>query len=249
MRTRRTPATGATPAADLRVRGLRNRYRRAGIGAPLVARLAAGQVEHQAAEHRRIPDLVKVPITAFLRLDQPRANLDHGWLAGRLELYSQDDLLEVEVDGREWPLEFETSSALAYMLGDSPWWDFELEGFFSGVFRTDAEHRGADDGLLLIHPYRPGLIPVVLVHGTASSPARRADLMNELEIDRDIWGRYQIWLYMYNSGNPIGYSAGAMRQALEKTVRELDPRGTDPALRRMVVIGHSQGGCSRSSPR
>lgn len=230
------------PAADLLVRGLRNRYRRAGIGAPLVARLAPGQARQQEAATRRIPDLVKIPVTALLRIESPRANLSPGWLTGKLELHTQEDALGVEIDGREWPLEFETSSALADMLDDSPWWDFELDGFFSGVFRTDAEHRGADDGLLLIHPYRPGLIPVVLVHGTASSPARWADLMNELEIDRDVWGRYQIWLYMYNSGNPIGYSAGAMRQALEKAVRELDPAGTDPALRRMVVIGHSQGG-------
>ncbi len=230
------------PAADLLVRGLRNRYRRAGIGAPLVARIAPEQTRQQEAATRRIPELVKIPVTALLRIENPRANLDSGWLAGTLELLSQDDALSVTIDGRDWPLEFETSSALADMLGDSPWWDFELDGFFSGVFRTDAEHRGADDGLLLIHPYRPGLIPVVLVHGTASSPARWADLMNELEIDRDIWGRYQIWLYQYNSGNPIGYSAGAMRQALEKAVRELDPHGTDLALRRMVVIGHSQGG-------
>ncbi|MGH9886124.1 MAG: esterase/lipase family protein, partial [bacterium] len=230
------------PAADLHIRGLRNRDRRPGIGAPLVASVAPEQVREQKAATRRIPDLVKIPVTALLRIQSPRANLQAGWLAGTLELYSQDDALKVDLDGHPWPLEFETSSALADMLGDSPWWDFEMSGFFSGVFRTDAEHRGAGDGLLLIHPYRPGLIPIVLVHGTASSPARWADLMNELEIDRDIWGRYQIWLYIYNSGNPIGYSAGAMRQALEKAVRELDPHGTDPALQRMVGIGHSQGG-------
>ncbi|MGH7292265.1 MAG: esterase/lipase family protein, partial [Myxococcota bacterium] len=230
------------PAADLHVRGLLNRYRRPGIGAPLVARLAPEETRQQEAATRRIPDLVKVPVTALLRIERPRASLQTGWLTGKLEIHSQDNALSVSLDGREWPLEFETSSALADMLGDSPWWDFELSGFFSGVFRTDAEHRGAGDGLLLIHPYRPGLIPIVLVHGTASSPARWADLMNELEIDRGIWGRYQIWLYIYNTGNPIGYSAGAMRQALEKAVRELDPGGTDPALRRMVLIGHSQGG-------
>jgi len=47
---------------------------------------------------------------------------------------------------------------------------------------------------------------------------------------------------MYNTGNPIGYSAGLLRHALESALRELDPLGTDAALRRMVVIGHSQGG-------
>ncbi len=196
------------PAADLRVRGLRNRYRRAGVGAPLVARISQEQIEDQEAQHRRVPDLVKVPITAFLRIDRPRTNLDGGWLSGALELYSQDDVLALEIDGREWPLEFETSSALASTLGDSPWWDFEIAGFLSGAFRPNAQSRGADDGLLLVHPYRPGRIPIVLVHGTASSPARWADLVNELEIDRVIWDRYQVWLYIYNTGNPIGYSGG-----------------------------------------
>jgi triacylglycerol esterase/lipase EstA (alpha/beta hydrolase family) len=33
-----------------------------------------------------------------------------------------------------------------------------------------------------------------------------------------------------------------LREALEETVARLDPEGRDPALRRMVVIGHSQGG-------
>jgi hypothetical protein len=33
-----------------------------------------------------------------------------------------------------------------------------------------------------------------------------------------------------------------LRRALKNIVSEIDPRGEDPALRRMVVIGHSQGG-------
>src|SRR6185295_13868978 len=45
-----------------------------------------------------------------------------------------------------------------------------------------------------------------------------------------------------DTGNPIGYSAGRLRAALTSAVREFDPEGKDPALHRMVVIGHSQGG-------
>src|SRR4029453_15903747 len=36
--------------------------------------------------------------------------------------------------------------------------------------------------------------------------------------------------------------AGRLRAALTAAVQALDPEGEDPALRRMVVIGHSQGG-------
>jgi pimeloyl-ACP methyl ester carboxylesterase len=85
-------------------------------------------------------------------------------------------------------------------------------------------------------------VPVVLIHGTASSPARWADLVNELNADPRIAPRVQFWLFTYNTGNPILYSAGLLHEALTKTVGELDPGETDGALRHMVLIGHSQGG-------
>src|SRR5262249_227172 len=46
----------------------------------------------------------------------------------------------------------------------------------------------------------------------------------------------------YATGNPIAFSAAKLRQELLDEVARLDPDGTDEALRRMVVIGHSQGG-------
>ena len=83
---------------------------------------------------------------------------------------------------------------------------------------------------------------MVLVHGTASSPARWAELINELENDPRFWENYEIWLFMYNTGNPIAYSAMLLRDALSQLVKVLDPDGKDTGLKRMVVIGHSQGG-------
>jgi Alpha/beta hydrolase family len=85
-------------------------------------------------------------------------------------------------------------------------------------------------------------VPVVLVHGTASSPARWAELINELENDPRFWHDYEIWLFIYNTGNPIAYSASLLRDALTKAIADLDPEGKDPGLKQMVVIGHSQGG-------
>jgi pimeloyl-ACP methyl ester carboxylesterase len=92
------------------------------------------------------------------------------------------------------------------------------------------------------HPYRQGRIPIVLVHGTASSPARWADLINELMNDPELRGRIQFWLFTYSTSNPILQSAAELRRALLEVVKLLDPDELDPALRRMVVIGHSQGG-------
>jgi hypothetical protein len=197
------------PAADLEVHGLRNRYRRAGIGAPLVAGLARSQTRRLESADRRIPKRMHVPVTALLRIEAPRAALARGDLRGTLEVHSQDEALEVTIDGEEWPLEFEITSALAAMLESSNWWTYELAGFFSSAVKPFAEQRGARDGLLLLHPYRPGRIPVVLVHGTASSPARWANLVNELSNERAIRDRYQVWLFLYNTGNPIASPAAA----------------------------------------
>jgi pimeloyl-ACP methyl ester carboxylesterase len=67
-------------------------------------------------------------------------------------------------------------------------------------------------------------------------------MFNELGNDLALWGQYQFWVFTYNTGNPIVYSAGILADGLRKTVQELDPEGKDPALRKMIVIGHSQGG-------
>jgi pimeloyl-ACP methyl ester carboxylesterase len=230
------------PAAYLEVRGLRNRYRRPGIGAPLVASLAAPVSGEGAVQLRaHIPPRLKVPVTAFLRIENARAALASGSLHARLELFSEDEARTVEVEGQSVPLEFETSSALAYSLEGPPIWWSEIRDFLYGgvVPRVTA---APEDQVLFLEPYQPGRIPVVLVHGTASSALRWSELVNELKSDKLLSQRYQIWLYRYDSGNPIGFSAGVFRQALSETVEALDPDHDDPALQQMVVIGHSQGG-------
>ncbi len=227
----------------LEVRGLRNRYRSPGLGAPLAASLATGQAAAKVVGSERLGPRTKVPVTALLRFDHARASLASGQIRGRLELYAADQASTVTVDGREQPLESDPTAALAYQLEGNPIYDMEIAGFLrGGIFRGLIPRDRAQDGLFTLHPYRPGKIPVVLVHGTASSPLRWAELINELEGDPRIRERFQIWVFLYDTGNPIGYSAGRLRAALTAAVQEFDPEGKDSALRRMVVIGHSQGG-------
>jgi hypothetical protein len=223
------------PAAHVAVRGLRNRYREAGLGAPLLASLAAA--ENVAPQYSLVPPRLRVPVTIFLRLDHAREGLATGELRGTLELKTKDTASRITVEGREVPLEFEASAALAYALNEAPIWESEIRGFLRGNFL-----KGGGGALYTLSPYRPGHVPVVLIHGTASSPARWADLINELEADPRIARRIQVWLFSYNTGNPLLYSAGLLHETLTKTVAELDPQGADRALRRMVLIGHSQGG-------
>jgi hypothetical protein len=231
------------PTTSLEVRGLRNRYLSPGLGASLAASPAQGAASAKVKGAERIPPRTKVPVTALLRLEDARASLAGGQVRGRIEVYSADQAEAVKVHGQGEPLESDSTAALAYQLEGSPLYALEIVAFLrGGVFGRELPRDRTQDGLFMMYPYLPGKIPVVLVHGTASSPVRWAELVNELEGDPRTRDRFQIWLFMYDTGNPIPYSAGRLRAALTAAVQELDPEGKDPALRRMVVIGHSQGG-------
>jgi pimeloyl-ACP methyl ester carboxylesterase len=221
--------------ADFQVRGLRNRYRHRGIGAPLAASVSKSGEERV---DRWIPPRTKVPITALLRFDDPRPGMSGGVLHGTIQVYGAQERATVRIGDVTVPLESETTTTLAYQLEGAPVWDFEIAGFRRGDFSLVKR----EDNLFMLRPYHPGRIPVVFVHGTASSPARWAEMLNELMNDPVLGQRYQFWFYIYNTGNPVAYSAMGLREGLQHAVEDMDPEGKDPALHQIVVIGHSQGG-------
>lgn len=219
--------------ADLEVRGFRNRYRRPGIGVPL----AASMIQTASEEGIQVAPKAKIPVTAFLRIEEPRGQLAANRVQATLELYVAYETDTVEVTGRPVPLEVEPTAVLAYSLSGSQVWEWEFSGFLSGDL-----FRQIPTQLFGVEPYRRGRFPVVFVHGTASSPARWAEMLNELGNDPRIRERFQFWFFTYETGNPVVYSAMRLREALQAALAKLDPTGRDPALRQMVVIGHSQGG-------
>ena len=174
-------------AAELDVRGLRNRYRWPGIGAPLAAGLdpVEGTV---VPTYLRVPPVIKVAVTAFLRLEDLEEGLQSGHLRGRFELYTEDEATSITINGHTVPLEYEQSSALAYTLEGNRVYDLELKALLSGDLRLLKDKARNEDALFFMGPYRPGHIPVVLVHGTASSPARWAEMLNELQNDPSLRG-------------------------------------------------------------
>lgn len=219
------------------IRGIRNHYRQAGIGAPLTAEVTpAGSGADAEIARKRIAPRTKVPVTAVVLFDNVVQAIADGKVRGRLSIYPADEVTTVEVEGRRLPLELQPTATLAYQLEGAPIWDSELGAFFSANFKLFG------DGLVMLHPYRPGRIPVVLIHGTASSPARWTEIVNEVQNDPVLRERVQFWFFSYNTSTPVLLSAGRLRNALRDILKELDPEGRDPALRRMVLIGHSQGG-------
>lgn len=94
----------------------------------------------------------------------------------------------------------------------------------------------------MLAPYKPGKIPIVLIHGLFSEPMTWTDMINELENEPEIYARYQIWAFRFPTDGRFLESAAAMRKMLKQLRQRVDPLGTDLALDRMVVVGHSLGG-------
>ena len=228
--------TDFVPASNLEVRGLRNRYRRAGIGAAFSPLPVAEPGVELEPKDLLIADRMRIPVSLFLRFEAPRAGLREGAQRASLEIYNARETDGIQVGAQKVPAEFETSVALALSLDGAPIWDSEVAGFRNPTAVPEG-------GLLRMWgPHQEGRVPVVFVHGTASSVARWAGMINELDSDPEIRKHYEFWFFTYPTGSPILYSAKLLRNWLTLAVTALDPEGDDEGLRRMVLIGHSQGG-------
>jgi pimeloyl-ACP methyl ester carboxylesterase len=208
------------------VRGLSRRNREAGLGAPIIG---VEKKPEGAPLYRTSPG------TLFLRFNCQLKDIGAGVCTGTLELYSAYDQTEIEVGDKKVPLERDVTAQLAYTI-DQPY--VQGLGFNEFLYGTGY----IKTGLFYMQPYEPDKIPIVLVHGTFSSPVAWAEMANTLRADPVINRKYQMWNFFYDSGKRVGISAQELRDALSAQVQQLDPAGTNTALRKMIIIGHSQGG-------
>ena len=84
-------------AAELGVRGLRNRYRWPGIGAPLAASIEPLAGVDNAA-FSLVGPKIKVPVTIFVRLDEVDKGITSGTIRGHLELYTTEEATAVSIE-------------------------------------------------------------------------------------------------------------------------------------------------------
>ncbi len=229
--------TSFVPTMNLEVQGFQNNYRSDGIGAPLAAGLEPAPYPDKGLI---LPVNLRIPTSAVLQMDDPRRQLTGSTLTARLTLYTIYDTASIRIGSHTVPLEYDQTAVRALFAVEGKAWTRELSGLLDNAL---AGPNGTNnDNLFALEPHRHGRIPVVLVHGTASSPLRWADMVNDLLEDKDIRDHYEFWFFTYNTGNPIPISANVLRRAIENAVKSLGGVQADPALGRMVVIGHSQGG-------
>ncbi|MGE3640930.1 MAG: esterase/lipase family protein [Pirellulales bacterium] len=96
--------------------------------------------------------------------------------------------------------------------------------------------------LSMNEPFQPEKIPVVLIHGLASSPLTWSHLQNDLRAQPCVMEKYQVWLFRYDTGSPFLATAAELRRQLAQLRQCYDPCRANPNLSRIVLIGHSLGG-------
>jgi pimeloyl-ACP methyl ester carboxylesterase len=112
----------------------------------------------------------------------------------------------------------------------------------SGITAVIRRKSPREPSFALLEEYDARRTPLICIHGLFSTPLAWAELTNELWADPAMRRRYQVWHYLYPTNSPALYSARVMRGQLDELRRFLDPEGNDPAMRRSVVIAHSNGG-------
>ena len=229
--------TSFVPTMNLTVKGFQNDYRSEGLGAPLAAGLAPAS---QPDKGLVLPATLRIPTSAVLQMDDPRRQLTKSEMTARLSLYTIYDTDDIRIDGHTVPLDYDQTAVRAVFAVEGKGWTRELSGLLNNVLAGPA--GTTNDHLFALEPHRHGRIPVVLVHGIASSPLRWGDMVNDLLEDQEIRKHYEFWFFTYDTGNPIPVSANVLRHSLEDAVQSLGGVQADRALGRMVVIGHSQGG-------
>ncbi len=137
----------------------------------------------------------------------------------------------VSVSGRTFPLAADFTVPIAVMLAST---DPEKMGL---ARLLNPEKYAETARIARLQPYDPDKTAVLVVHGLNSSPATWTPMINTLRNDESIRRNFQFWFYSYPSGYPYMHSAAILRKELDAIEKRF------PLRKKMVVIGHSMGGC------
>ena len=209
------------PADQFDVGGLyiNERETKEGIGAPVVA--IGREPNADAKENFSLPRTF-YGVTAVARFS-----------GRRCEIAFEDPLAteNVRLDGHVFPLAADFTVPVAVMLAST---DVDK----MGLARLLNPEKYADTARIArLQPYDPDKTVVLVVHGLNSSPATWTPMINSLRANEQIRRNFQFWFYSYPSGYPYPHSAAILRKELDAIEKKF------PLRKKMVVIGHSMGGC------
>src|SRR4051812_15808729 len=158
------------------------------------------------------------------------ATLDFHGTDATLAIHDPATVSTAKIGGISRPLAADFSASIGYFHPSANPLLMGLRGVLGTGNQID------QTGLYFLEPYDRDRIPVVFVHGLASTPFNWMETINALQVNPRIRERYQFWVFAYSTGNPILYSALRLREELAKADKLY------PAHRPYVMVGHSMGG-------
>lgn len=229
----RTAPTELIPASALRFKGLRNVYRRDGFGSDFVA-VAPPSATDAPAEPWREPRYAAM--TGVLVFGGH--TLDEVLDTRQAQLLVRDPYrdADVAIAGRSVPLGANFTAPYGLWLARS--------GFAMQSIRSLLGREGGikEPRVILMQPWDPDRLTVVMLHGLASSPEAWVNVANEVLGDEQLRRHYQVWQVYYPTNASIAVNLMQIRRALDATIRHFDPGGTTRATQHMMLVGHSMGG-------
>lgn len=210
-----------TPADQFDVGGsyVTEHEKKEGLGAPLVA---TGRGVNQNAKTDFSLPRIFYGVTALIRFE------------GRRAVVEFRDPLAVEnvtLGGNRFPMAADYTVPLAVMLASANPKKMELARLLRPAEYAETAR------IARLQPYDPNKTVVLVIHGLMDSPATWTPMINALRADEQIRKNYQFWFYSYPSGYPYPHSAAILRRELDAINQRF------PISRKMVLIGHSMGGC------
>jgi len=244
------------PAGDPRVSQCHQRW---GFGVPVVLRTVDDPPETEETplegldplqadatfDHNFLPPRQSLSATAVLRFAMPGepgfpeklVGPVHGTPpAAVLDLVNPVEVARVRIGPWRPPVAADLTSPLLDMLEGVPKRS-NLQGFLQPFRRTSSLPR-----LEMLEPYVPGKIPVVFIHGLASDEGTWFEPLNELRTWPTFHRCFTPWVFHYPTGAPFLPASAQLRKQLGTLLKNLDPTGTNAALRQVVLVGHSMGG-------
>lgn len=220
------------PASRLKFDGVRNTYRRDGVGAAFVAVAD----EAQSSQSGPLREASYMAVSATLRF--PGDSLE-GVMQAReaiVDVCDSYQCVDTDIAGRRVPLAANFTAPYALWLSRSR---FGQQGDRALLKRESAL---TSPRIYMLQPYDPKRRTVVLLHGLGGSPDAWVDLANDILGDDALRRHYQVWQVFYPTNLPIAENRDEIRRALLDAMATLDPDGTAPASDGMTLIGHSMGG-------
>ena len=222
-------------ASSLVFDGVRNRYRRDGLGAELVAvfddRVVSGADKQTPWSETPFPSL-----TVMLHFPGRSLQAVLETRQAQLQGFDPHKHASVDVRGIRIPLAANFTAGYGLWLARS---GFAQESLLTLIGRGEVLE---EPRIYLMQPFDPNRRIVLMLHGLASSPEAWVNVANEVLGDEELRQNFQIWQVYYPTNFPLAFNNKLIKEALERTLKDLDPQGAHRASRDMVLVGHSMGG-------